>query len=109
MSYPFFGEDLLCRGLGDVGCISIPEHVWDSIVPEDFQRVAQWDLRGVPSPLVHTRIMVLTLCGQKLLPVTDKGLKPNDSVFAIPKRADKGLKPNDSVFAIPKSAEKASL
>ena len=83
---------LLClRGelLRHFGCIPIPERVWDSIVPEDFQRVARWDLRGVPSPLVHAKIMVLTLRGQNLLPVTDKGLNPNGSVFAIPNNAEK--------------------
>ena len=29
-------EELLHRGVGDVGCIPIPEHMWDSIVLEDI-------------------------------------------------------------------------
>ena len=33
---PHLREELLCRGLGDVGCIPILEHIWDSVVPEDF-------------------------------------------------------------------------
>ena len=33
-------EQLLRRGLGDVGCIPIQQRIWDSIVPEDFHSVA---------------------------------------------------------------------
>ena len=83
-------KELLRCEMGDVGCIPIPEHIWDSIVLEDFQRVAGWDLQGVPSPSEHATIMVLPLRGQRLLhPEADKGLKPNSSVFAIPKSAEK--------------------
>ena len=85
-----FARNFCVAGLGDAGCVPIVDRTWDSKVPEDFPRVAQSDLRGVPSPLEQDTIMVSALRGHRLLhPVADKGLKPNGGVFAIPKNAEK--------------------
>ena len=34
-------DELLSKGMGQVGSAQIPTHVWDDIVPRDFAKVAK--------------------------------------------------------------------
>ena len=40
-------EEVLGRGIGEVGSINIPPFVWHAVVPEEFSAIASRPLQGI--------------------------------------------------------------
>ena len=86
---------VLDRGLGPVGNIPIPEFLWDSLAPLDFQEVTARDLGEMPEISPEGLIMARALVRDRVLRQCAEGGGP--------------VGPNGYLFPIPKNAVKASM
>ena len=83
-------EEVLSRGLGVVGHISIPADIWERYVPESLASAANRPFSGVRPPSDEAVVMLHALRSQNpLFPLPPRSPGPKGGVFVIPKTLDK--------------------
>ena len=78
-------EEVLDRGIGEVGSINIPPFVWHAVVPEEFSAIASRRLQGIRPVSTDGLHMARALVRDGVLQPCDPSLPPMGGYSPFPK------------------------
>ena len=81
--------EVLDRGIGDIGHISIPSFIWHAVAPDDTLEIASRQLRNIRGISSEGLVMARALVRDGVLAPCQAALPPNGWLFPVPKNSEK--------------------